>query len=383
MRDPRSRPRHPIRSSIVVVICALLGAGVMSRDVAPGELKDTLTASRTRTSQVGFPIAWYDALQDTRGLSRIASERMNGVMPYYSDKGDVGSYLDAAQAAHVQVLLEIPRRFVRTIDDSALRSFVRTYKARPALFGWYLADEPSTNMELGPLTGPKARRLYRAIKLEDPRHPVAIALGPNENPRPYASALDVLMYDDYPCMRRTPEFGNFSAWSRRVAAASRAAQPHAFVPVIQAFGGAWGNRLPTTAEERYMVYSSIQDGAAGIFFWTRYRSDSKWINHTLTPITTDLEVMRPALAAGALSGVAAEGANVTASVFRDPRTGHTYLVVVNRGGHGSKAIVYARGPLAGRHAVVSLDDATRVQRFKADRVSLPLGRYGVTLLRVE
>jgi hypothetical protein len=280
-------------------------------------------------------------------------------------------------------MFELPRDLVRNVDVASITSLVSQLRSDPAIAGWYLADEPSINTQLGPLSSANATALYEAVKVADPDHPVAIAFNVGEDASSYASAMDVMMFDDYPCHDSTPQFGGFEAWTSRLdAAAATAATQGGFVPVIQAYGGAFGNRLPTRAEERYMVYSSILAGATGIFFWTHYRSDPTWVSGVLVPITSELRKLRPALAAGRLGLVHADRSDVRASVFRDPVTRAVYLVVAHRGPGSARARFALGGGLAQRHSIRALGGSSTVP-LQRGRFSLGLGGYAVRIYRIS
>ena len=102
----------------------------------------------------------------------------------------------------------------------SLTRFIERYMDAPALSGWYLADEPSTNPTLGPLSAATAERLYRAVKAEDPAHPVAIAFGTSDDIERVRNAYDIAMWDEYPAGRT----GRVHGHGRLEAAASSSAQ---------------------------------------------------------------------------------------------------------------------------------------------------------------
>lgn len=207
------------------------------------------------------------------------------------------------------------------------------------MYGWYLADEPAINEDLGPASPEVAGELYRAIKDEDPNRPVAVAFSTSEQPEDYRQAMDVMLFDDYPCHRGQPEFDGFEDWWKRLQ--SRAvvgAEEGGFIPVLQAFGEnaqgehQFGRRLPTPTEQRYMVFSSVQAGATGLLFWTRYRASRPWIDRVLQPIVSELREFVPAFGAGKIRDrVAADGEGIEVSLHRDPLMQRYVLVAVHHG----------------------------------------------------
>jgi hypothetical protein len=310
---------------------------------------------------------------------------MNVVLPYDSPRADRGAYLDAAQAAGVRVMLEIPRVLVRTRDTTAIDVFVQRYRDHPALFAWYLADEPSINETLGPLGPSQASRLYRVIKEADPTHPVAVAFSAGEDVRRYLGALDVVMYDDYPAKAEYTEFQRFEDWTGRLLVRGRiAVREDDFFPILQAFGGPpgapfFGRRLPTPDEQRYMVFTALQTGATGLMFWTRYRADEKWVRDVLVPIVDELRPLLPALAAGAVLGATAEGDATAVTLYRDPSTTDFFLIAVERGGDGGRVTIDLDPGLGITRAV----DGRRRMRVRDGAIAFHLGRYDARVLRLS
>lgn len=337
-----------------------------------------------------FPIGWYDVLSRPGNVSTFAGQRMTAALPYDASGANPAQYLDAASASGIQVMLEIPRPIVRFVDVINLRKFVATYKAHPALLGWFLADEPSINRSLGPLAPTSAIALYDALKREDPVHPVSIVFSSGEDPTPYLPALDILMHDDYPAFAGKAEFQTLPYWLSQTGRMSRLAKnEHAFYSVIQGFGGTneqpvFNRRLPTAAEERYMVYTALQAGADGLLFWTYYRSDPSWSQNVLLPIVAELEPMRPALAAGQVSGaVSSVRSDTLAVAFRDPASGRHYVVAVHHAAGAVEAPLNFAGPLAGKTTATLLGPTPTDVPISGGRLEQVLGSYEVKVYALD
>jgi hypothetical protein len=324
------RARSRLALCVAIAIAVILASGETVHEASHASAFQRATVDF-------FPIGWYNALDKPASLFSI-SRVWNAVMPYHVPTADPAAYLDTAERAGVKVMLEIDRTLVRSAEPSEVAAFASRYKDHPALFAWYLADEPSTTVSLGPLSPERARALYDAIKSVDPVHPVAIAFSTGEDPRQYAPAMDVLMYDNYPFLPATPELGSLGAWWWRVKSrAAIARDVGGFIPILQAFGGpgspvGFARRLPTAKEERYMVFASIEAGATGIFFWTWYRADPVWVRDTLAPVVAELRPLDAALRAGPVETLTtADTDDVGVTVLKDPGTGEHVLLVIHHG----------------------------------------------------
>lgn len=339
--------------------------------------------------QGAYPLGWYDGLAHSAFLPRIASEGLDAVMPYDNENADPAAYLDAAKAQGVQVLMEIPRKFVKALDHASIAAWVARFKTHEALLGWYLADEPSLRASVGPLTPENATALYGTIKAEDPHDPVAISFAPQENAEPYRSALDVIMFGSYPAWHGNPEFSGLASWRAGMnKAASLASTEDGFFPVLQAYSEPKNilyksRRFPTAAEERYMVFSSLEAGATGVFFWARYRSDATWINGVLKPITAVLNQMQAALAGGRVAGlVTTAHPDIHATTFRTPDGAKTYVVAVHHGPGTIDAPLELEGALAAEPDALLLEAQRRVPVTNG-RIQQSLGPYQVKVYRLD
>ena len=302
-----------------------------------------------------FRLGWFDALSNVSDPAGIAADGMSMITAYHGTGAQPGNYLNAAHAAGTTVMAEIPRNLVKNMDIGRIKSYVTMFKGYPALEGWYLADEPTLNAALGPLTPQNAIKIYNAIKSVDPVHRVSMTFASGEDPKPYLPALDVLQHDHYPAKAGTSEFADLANWKRFTFQMSYVAMTNGkpFVPVLQAFGGSnaqpvLGYRAPTAGEMRYMVFSSIAALSDSLYFWNYYRRDPAWVSSTLAPLVTQLRTMQPALTAGARSGVvSSSNASITATAVQDPTSQRWYVVTVNHSGGTQAGTLTFSGQLAG------------------------------------
>ena len=310
--------------------------------------RDTSTLPETMSTSIvqnfsdslpyGFPLGWYDSIKNLSTPAKIASEGINLVMPYTGrgNPQEVTAYLDKAAAAGIKVLVHIPRDAIRRGQTAKVTQFVRQLKNHPAVFGWYLFDEPGF-IDLSPNLLQKS---YQAIKVEDPKHPIAVAFTKLLRVRNYLNSVDIVMYDNYPCIYNKPEFSGFQNGifaKLAQSAASIAGEKHPFWFIIQGYGEdkygrptKFNKRLPTAAEQRYMVYSAILAPADGLLFWSHYLSQQKWIDSVLTPIVREVKNYLPAIQSGALENkLVIDNSKIQGSLYRNPTTNDLLLIAIN------------------------------------------------------
>ncbi|MHC5824774.1 MAG: hypothetical protein ACYT04_55260, partial [Nostoc sp.] len=75
----------------------------------------------------------------------------------------------------------------------------------PSVYGWYLYDEPELKTPT-PLSPNLLKNIYQAIKKEDNSKPVALVFNNVDIIESYSDAMDILMWDWYPCVEGVAEF---------------------------------------------------------------------------------------------------------------------------------------------------------------------------------
>jgi hypothetical protein len=317
-----------------------------------------------------FLIGWYTDITNVGSVPATAEEGMNVVMPYYSSGANVTAYLDACQAVGMKVFVEIDRSMVLANNTAGVDAFVATYKSHPAVFAWYLMDEPT----LQGMTAAEALTMYNVVKAEDPSHPVAIAFNIDDDISTYMPACDIAMYDEYPAKVNQAEFTGLDAWYLHLQnATAELSGTDEWIPILQAFttGSSPPHnqyRLPTLKEARYMTYAALQQNATGIFYWARYRSTSTFIDTVIEPLVDQITALGPALNYGVVVGVATltSGSPAVVKTYLDPVTDAYKSILVN---HGS----------ASRNVVLSVPDLTTAREPDGTETDITSGTLAVTL----
>jgi hypothetical protein len=209
---------------------------------------------------------------------------VNLVLPYFSGESRTGAWVREAEKQGVSLLLQPNWRWVAHGDLQSLADFVRRYRDSPALYGWYLYDEPEVNGL------PPARLVaaYHLIKSLD-SHPVAVVFGtlqcrfgPGGLDPGYLAGFDLLMYDYYPFYTTIPAPRSWQVAAATDAQCARSAREHhkqGPILVLQAFGHGWRDgplawRDPALGETRCLFALAQQSGAQGVLFWSDEHADA-------------------------------------------------------------------------------------------------------------
>ncbi|MCP4644370.1 MAG: hypothetical protein GY851_28260 [bacterium] len=173
-------------------------------------------------------------------------------------------------------------------EAAGLRERVRALKDHPALFAWYMADEP----ELRPALPERTRQIYEIVASEDPYHPCIMLNDTIAGIYKYVDSGDVLMPDPYPCFLKDGDAAmpieKVSKFIQACDVASEGRKPAWVTPQAFNYGdyGRENNRAPTFTELRNMTYQAAASGAKGFLYYI-------W-SHTRNYV--DLQVGMPFLA---------------------------------------------------------------------------------------
>lgn len=184
------------------------------------------------------------------------------------------AYLDAAQHAGLKVLASPHTSAGKNFDPTAAARAVKQFDQHPALWAWYLVDEPDLN-EIPPDEVIQAHRCLKALKA---RKPTALVIYQGYEAWDYGNITDIMMVDRYP-IPWLP-LANFGQHVQMTRLGVGKDQP--LIAVIQAFDwasypemlpGEKNFRAPTYEEMRCMTYEALARGANGLFY---YAFDSGW-----------------------------------------------------------------------------------------------------------
>jgi hypothetical protein len=314
-----------------------------------------------------YPLGWWDQLGTPARAGDIATLGGNVSLGYLGNVWSDVHYLDAAQAAGVRVIVNIPWETHYTIVDL----WVDNYKDHPAVAGYNIIEEHwySQGVQLPPV---QAR--YDSIKAKSDK-PVFITFTPfGVDPAEsggtsiavqWKSAYDQFLVDNYHTHIGEPEFSRLEDEGRLkdfkdIMTRSQQASIDAGKPwwaVLSGWGSAAeaepvvdGYRLPTYDESRFATYWALTNNPVGILHFAAYRTFGynpdlavvarpaepypydglQWLTDVYAPQTAELNLMGDALKFGKIANfVTDDTANVRSDLYVDPGTGTLFLVTLN------------------------------------------------------
>ena len=161
--------------------------------------------------------------------------------------------------------------------EAMLRKLVNHFKHHPGLGAWKTVDEP----EWGKVPVSPILHASNIIRQLDPQHPIEVTQAPRgtvQTMQPYNVTADILAADIYPVgyppgghsllpNKEISMVGDYTKTMMQVGAGK--------MPVWMILQIAWSGvikpgktlRFPTFAEERFMTYQAIINGARGIFYF--------------------------------------------------------------------------------------------------------------------
>jgi hypothetical protein len=210
-----------------------------------------------------YPIGLYSVGSETNlaeiaeaGFSLVAGPARRG-------------FLDAAKANGIRVMASPGSSAGEHFNAAKVRSTVAKLDGHPALWSWYLIDEP----DMHSVSPEKVEEAHRFVKRLGATKPTSLVLYQGDSAKWYGDIADITMIDRYP-VPWLP-LANFSQHIHKTRLATNEDRP--LIAVIQSFDwtahqsmlpGEENLRPPTERELRSMTYSSLARGANGIFYFS-------------------------------------------------------------------------------------------------------------------
>jgi hypothetical protein len=218
------------------------------------------------TGAARLPIGVFAVHRDLLYLAKMKGFEV--VHDYRFEEGrdqndELAAYLDAAQGFSLKVMVGFERKENYTVPKVVER--VRRFRAHPAVWAWYLYDEPKPEMR------DLVAEIAAAIRREDAKLPLIIA----PETASFATMADVVFAYTYPVKDQPFPLQDLSSYMRRIDHFVEARNP--FCVLVQTFN--WNryvpfdnmrrdNRNPTVEEMRFMAFYGVMKGARGVFFFS-------------------------------------------------------------------------------------------------------------------
>lgn len=161
-------------------------------------------------------------------------------------------------------------KLTRRTGKQRLEERVAEFWDHPALYGWYLCDEP----EMRNIDPKRMKEIYDIIRAADPNpnHVLAPVYQDWKIVEPYSNSSDAIFIDCYPIETDKQVLDWMTKWvSEANRVATKQSKDFFFIP--QAFGDIpayphW--TLPNKHQFRWMTWTPIIMGARGICYWAYY-----------------------------------------------------------------------------------------------------------------
>jgi hypothetical protein len=286
---------------------------------------------------VGFYQYSIDGDHDARLMTDEAIYGMSLTAPYASTASPdaawftkMEEFLDRAHAIGYMVHYQLIAFELADNSPEVLANItaqVNKFKDHPAIFGWYLADEPDGQGIPLDLLQPK----YDLIRSLDQNHPVSMVFCAG-GAADFISALDLTMVDPYPIPG-----AHAATVQDSLAQVAALGKPIMMVP--QSFGGGenWA-RGPSIREERLMTYIGLLNDVVAIQYFVRSApvgfpyAPNAWSE--IRKISSEIQTLVPALAGGSrLADIKADVEHINVGAWTD-RDGSIVVVVANVGQNG-------------------------------------------------
>ena len=239
----------------------------MAQRLQLGLLAAALLALGTAGCRVARPDAYPIGLYSVGSVTNLA-EIADAGFSLVAGPARRG-FLDAAKANGIGVIASPGSSAGEHFNVAKVRSTVTKLDGHPALWSWYLIDEP----DMHSVSPEKVKAAHRFVKRLGATKPTSLVLYQGDSAKWYGDIADITMVDRYP-VPWLP-LANFSQHIHKTRLATNAERP--LIAVIQSFDwtahqsmlpGEENLRPPTERELRSMTYSSLARGANGIFYYS-------------------------------------------------------------------------------------------------------------------
>lgn len=256
-----------------------------------------------------FPLGMYGVrIEDMPEMARAGFDLVHNYA--WDGSGSLESaiaYLDAAQANGLHVFMGLDRQRLLADDFDFVAERVGALMLHPALYAWYLFDEPDLPHQY--LAPERLARLHQLIARLDPFHPIILTC---------AGDPAVPQYRDSGTVYWTQVYGETRVVARRLPKNRQDLRPEtAHAAILHCYDRAQSNAYreggavdiaafqPDPATLRANAFMALTEGSSGLLWWwwgqgsrhtlTISQAPEPW--QALQGVVADIRALRPLLAA--------------------------------------------------------------------------------------
>lgn len=306
-------------------------------------------------------------------------------------------YLQRAHELGLGVFFGLPRVALREYDEPALAAIISELANEPALWMWYIYDEPSEST----LSVGVASRVYGLLRRLDPTRPSIMLTNRVAALLEYHPFCDVLWYDRYPIIATADELRSLSPIAASLRKSMQTVTPGKPVwPVLQGQDNKGSPSLrkrspllpmpsdsthrPNEAEIRAQAHIAIAQGAMAVVYywapegWYSMKTDVPGVWKSLSRVVQELGTIEPVLLSSEQPpSIDVTGGHDKVMMWTRRYDNRTYIGLVNSSVHTPAQLVI-RVP-SPRTSARKLFGDGQVETG-ADRVTIRLGSAGVAVL---
>lgn len=349
---------------------------------------DGFTETLPSAEQAGFDMV-HDYRFETWDLKR------DGLQGYVQE---ARRYLRRAQQLGLGVFLGLPRELVRTGDEPKLTSIVEALRNEPALWMWYVYDEPRPDI----LALDTAARVHGLLRRLDPRHPSILLTNRDETMRAYHAHSDVLWLDRYPVVATRPTTTLLPIAEALESARATVPAGKPLWPVLQAHDNRGNPSLrkrvpgmkapddatyrPNESEIRAQAHVAIARGAMAVAWywgpdtWYSMKTDTPRAWESLVRVVKELGSLEDVLLSPpAAQAVELSGAPPTVLSWSRSHGGETWVGVVNADAQKPARVLLKAPAAPGGYRLVLGDGVVAAGK---GGLQLRLGPSGVAVIAI-
>jgi hypothetical protein len=283
-----------------------------------------------------FPIGLYHVSWKTsfaeqiNALRDVAAGGFNTIHVSATDLDEHGRFLDEAQRLGVMVISE---------DGVGLSNLIRTYKDKPAVLGWNIADD----VDDGSFTPNEVCELHQLAKSLDPNHITYIS-GYSDRIGSFSDCADVTAMQSYPIKPGIKYITDPYVDARIAADATAYDSAKTIYSNLQAFDWSTVNsntdsQVPSQMEIRNMTYQALLGGSKGIIYYTYFHSGWLLTDHpdlwnALQELATELSQLATVYLDGTLQNIYQSSDSILAGIWQNQD--HDVLIVLNNSLYSSE-----------------------------------------------